>query len=108
MRYCRGDSREAVEEVAKRLGVAEYYYRVEPVDKAKIIKKMQSTGRTVAMIGDGINDAIALSQADVGIAVHRGADIAKRSWRHSPTKRRPNTHTQTTRGSAGRFNEQQK
>ncbi|AEM38186.1 heavy metal translocating P-type ATPase [Pyrolobus fumarii 1A] len=72
-----GDSREAVEEIARVLGVTEYYYRVEPIDKAKIIRKMQSSGRVVAMVGDGINDAIALSQADVGIAVHRGTEIAK-------------------------------
>lgn len=74
-----GDGPEAAHEVADRLGIPETCCGVSPAEKAKHIEELQAKGRRVAMVGDGINDSVALGTADLGIAVASGTDIAIRS-----------------------------
>ena len=72
-----GDSERTAAVVAKKLGVDEYYSEVLPEDKASFVDREHEAGRTVIMVGDGVNDSPALSAADVGIAISDGAQIAR-------------------------------
>lgn len=72
-----GDGERAARSIASKLGLDEYYSEVLPEDKARYIEKQKQMGRKVIMVGDGINDSLALSTADVGIAISDGAEIAR-------------------------------
>lgn len=71
-----GDTEATAEAVAREVGARQYAARLLPADKAAFIKRLQSGGHTVAMVGDGINDSAALAQADLSVAMGRGSDIA--------------------------------
>lgn len=72
-----GDIRQKAEDVAKQLGIDKVYAECLPTDKAGVIEELKASGKNVAFIGDGINDAPSLTKANVGISMHKGADIAK-------------------------------
>lgn len=71
-----GDNEHVAKRVAEEIGIDDYFAGVLPDKKAEKVKQVQGEGRTVAMVGDGVNDALALAQADVGIAIGAGTDVA--------------------------------
>ncbi|MFN3264324.1 MAG: HAD-IC family P-type ATPase, partial [Aquificaceae bacterium] len=73
---CTGDNEGIARYMAKELGLEEFYARVFPAEKAKVVEKLKKQGRVVAFVGDGVNDSPALSSSDVGISLRSGTDIA--------------------------------
>jgi P-type E1-E2 ATPase len=74
-----GDNQASAHHVASQLGINRLYAEVLPNEKAEIVKNLRDKGNKVAMVGDGINDAVALTYADVGIAMENGSDLAQHS-----------------------------
>lgn len=73
-----GDHPRTVAAIARQVGIEEFHAQVQPAQKAEVVRQLQASGQRVGMVGDGINDAPALAQAEVGIAIAAG-----RTWRWS-------------------------
>ena len=91
-----GDHAEPSRVIAESLGLRHHYADLLPEDKARLIAELKAEGRVVAMVGDGVNDALALGEADVGIAVPGGAEVATEAadvvllaWRPRSRRARP-------------------
>ncbi|PMP77520.1 MAG: copper-translocating P-type ATPase [Sulfurihydrogenibium sp.] len=74
-----GDNQKVAEKVSKEVGIEEYYYNLSPIDKFNFIKSLREKGFTVVFVGDGVNDAPAMMESDIGIAVETASDLAKES-----------------------------
>jgi Cu+-exporting ATPase len=71
-----GDNEKVAKAIGKEAGIEKVHYEMSPVDKSELIQKLKSEGKTVVMVGDGVNDTLALSHADIAIAMGSGADVA--------------------------------